>query len=88
MQIIKDQTFRGVPIVMDGTYFQNCSFEDCTIIYCGGDFGWGGASFVRCKVDFQGPAVRMYLFMKNIGFAKEPTPQAPPISTNTSGFVN
>jgi len=90
MRIVHNQTFTGVSVVPDETAFLGCTFDNCLLIYCGGDYGWRESTFnPNCKVAFQGPAFRMYEFMKIFGLAKRTAPEAPlPPIVNTSGLVN
>ena len=88
MRIVQNESIVGQTVVMDDTLYINCTFTKCLIVYCGGDFGWQNAQFsTDCIIQFEGPARRLFDFMKQFGLVKipkpgEPLPQASP-STET-----
>ena len=58
------QTFREVPIHLDGCTFIECTFERCRMIYSGLIVGHiQRCNFVGCKWEFAGPAANTLGFM-------------------------
>jgi hypothetical protein len=79
MQIVERQTLTGVSVHMDDTYFRECTFDNCQLIYNGGDFGWEGCTFsLDCKLKLTGAAFRMHAFMNFFGMARESAASHPP----------
>jgi hypothetical protein len=79
MQIVECQTLTRVSVHMDDTYFRDCAFEHCQLIYNGGDFGWEGCTFSSdCKLKLTGAAFRMHAFMNFFGIARESAVNRPP----------
>ena len=64
MTHIEHKTFENETVLMDDKYFNGCAFIGCTLIFCGGDFGWIDTKIEVCKLNFEGPALRTarYLF--------------------------
>lgn len=55
--IAKNQTFNGVNIVLDGSSFYDCTFENCTIIFSATlPFTLQNPKFTDCKWEMVGPA--------------------------------
>ena len=73
MKIVEGQTLTHVNVHMDETYFRDCVFKNCQLIYGGGDFGWEGCTFSSdCKLKLIGSAFRIHTFMNFFQMAKEP----------------
>lgn len=54
---IKGQTFKNVSVVIDFHVFEECTFEDCVLIYNGyGPNGMFNCNISGCRVAFAGPA--------------------------------
>lgn len=45
MTPIEDQAFENQTLIMDGKLFLRCRFENCSLIYTGGEFGWTDCHF-------------------------------------------
>lgn len=60
-----EETFQGESIELDGEEFIKCSFEECEIVYAGGE---GprivNCSFSRCSWKFDAAAARTISFMR------------------------
>lgn len=70
METITGLREKDKKIVLDGKLFVDCWFEDCTLLYAGGEYAWHDTKFVRCKIDFMGPASRVFNFMKTFDLVK------------------
>ncbi len=87
MQAVQDETLSGALVVLDGKFFVNCKYTDCTLIFCGGDYGWVNSQFVNCRLNFDGPATRTLNLCKIFGIIKgEPTDHLaqPPTDTKVN----
>ncbi len=87
MITIEGQTKRGEKVCIDDKFLMNCVFENCEIIFTGGDFGWRDTRFINCRITFEGPATRSINFLKYFGFQISP-PAQQPVATTTPGKVN
>lgn len=47
MRVIENETFSGNTILVDGTKFTGCTFEEVALLYKGGDL----PEFVNCQFD-------------------------------------
>jgi hypothetical protein len=70
MQPIQNENVSGAVVVLDGKYFMNCTFTDCMLVYCGGDYGWINTMFENCRFTFDGAAARTFNLCKNFGMLK------------------
>jgi hypothetical protein len=62
---ITDQSFKGSREVMDGNEYENCKFENCTIVYRGGTIPTiNNCNFQDCNWLFDDAAQRTLAFMK------------------------
>lgn len=71
----KDKT--NETVFMDDHYFVQCVFTNCTLVYCGGEFGWDQCQFINCRINIQGAAGRVAAFMNLFGLLRAPD-QVPP----------
>lgn len=69
MALIKayNSVFDGKTIILDGTYYKQCVFNDCTIQYSGlSEFGLVGCTFNSCRWSFTGPAANTLNFLRDV----------------------
>jgi hypothetical protein len=51
--------FKSKDIILDGEEYEDCTFVDCRLLYCGGEPPMLSAnSFVRCTWELDGAALR------------------------------
>ena len=85
MQPVENVTERGTVVVIDGKFFNSCRFEECTLVFGGGDFGWQNTIFANCPMRLEGSAGRTLQFLKYFNIVPQqqmPDPmQQPPSST-------
>lgn len=61
----RDKTFSDVTEALDGNQYFNCRFENCQIIYRGGQLpGVNGCHFQDCRWQFEDAADRTMMFMR------------------------
>ena len=54
----------GEIVTMDNRLFQNCVFDDCTLVYAGGGFGWDDSNDFRPRgIRLFGPIIPLYIFL-------------------------
>ena len=52
-----DKTFSGGEVEIDGEVFENCNFENCSLVYSGGATPqFTGCGFGELRVEFRGSA--------------------------------
>lgn len=56
MQIVENEVLSGKTVTIDEKHFVNCTYQNCDVIYGGGDFGWTNTKFENCRFSFSGPA--------------------------------
>ena len=64
---IRDKTFVGETIQMDGKSFLNCSFQNCILKYAGGQCEWENTDFRDCQVVLEGAASRTVHIIAGLG---------------------
>ena len=88
MEPVYNKTKANETVVIDEHYFVHCTFNNCNIVYCGGEFGWDQCQFNNCRITIQGAATRVMAFLTHFGIIRPPEqmPQnfAPPTSTKTN----
>lgn len=70
MTVIENKTFESETVFMDDKFFTNCTFSGCTLVFCGGDFGWDDCRMgepIPCILKFEGPASRTVAYLKAFG---------------------
>ena len=73
---VNGKTFgAGEFVIMDDSYFTNCSFDGCTIIFSGGDSEWANCAFGQINISFAGAAQRTLNFARHFGIIGEPQKQ-------------
>jgi hypothetical protein len=77
MEPVYSKTKTNETIVFDEHYFVRCTFTNCTLVYCGGEFGWDQCQFQNCRISIQGAAGRVLAFLNIFGLMKSPD-QVPP----------
>lgn len=68
MKHVKDLKETGTTVLLDDTHFQDCTFENCRLVYLGGDFGWGNTSFINCTLVLQGAPARTQKLLMEFGW--------------------
>jgi hypothetical protein len=64
---VEDSTFAHEPVQMDGNTYRNCRFEQCTLIYSGGEIPrLENNSFTECRWVFDGAALRTMAFLRDL----------------------
>jgi hypothetical protein len=88
MEPVYNKTKTNETVVMDDHYFVGCVFNNCTIVYCGGEFGWDKCQFNTCRINIQGAAMRVMAFCQTFGIIRAPDQIpanfVPPASTKTN----
>lgn len=68
MKTIHDKKFKGETVSFDDTCFIRCSFENCTMLYAGGDYSMEKCSWVAGNVfKMLGAADRTCTYMRTFG---------------------
>lgn len=67
MATYNDRRFQNETIALDGNAFNRCRFEDCSIVYAGGDYSLNECTFGVVVWEFEGPANNTVLLMKVCG---------------------
>jgi hypothetical protein len=55
-EVIRDQQYRNVNRDLDGYHYENCTFENCTLTYRGGDWGLTGCRIENTEFQFRDAA--------------------------------
>jgi hypothetical protein len=64
---ISGKTVSHATEVIDGNQYNNCRFENCTMVYRGGEIPHiTGCQFDNCSWQFDGAAERTLLFMRQL----------------------
>jgi hypothetical protein len=64
---ISGKTMSNVTEVIDGNHYRDCRFENCELVYTGGDIPHiTGCQFDNCSWHFDGAAERTLLFMRQM----------------------
>ena len=64
---VEDSAFDHEPVHVDGNSYRNCHFEQCTLIYSGGEIPrLENNSFTECRWVFDGAAVRTMAFLRDL----------------------
>jgi hypothetical protein len=65
MSKIAAQTFKGTTVKLDGSIFDGCAFESCTLVYSGGELPqFNKCSFNNIKFILEGAAARSAAYMR------------------------
>lgn len=68
LEHVRDQRFENERVEIDGKRFTSCTFEECELIYAGGDVEFGsGCRVENCRPEFSGPARRTVLLLHSLG---------------------
>ncbi|MCA8999519.1 MAG: hypothetical protein KDA80_21165 [Planctomycetaceae bacterium] len=67
MSEFKEETFTGDPVEIDGNRYENCTFENCTLVFKGG----GLPALINCKInncrwEFREGADRTIAFLRGL----------------------
>jgi hypothetical protein len=72
MEPVYNKTKNNETVVMDDFYFVMCTFNNCVLVYCGGEFGWDRCQFNNCRINIQGAAGRVVAFLNIFGLMRPP----------------
>lgn len=65
MSKIASQTFKGTRVKLDGTQFEACYFDACTLVYAGGELPqFTGCSFNNTQFVLDGAAARSAAYIR------------------------
>jgi hypothetical protein len=67
MEILENRSLTREYVVVDNKLFVNCRFEECLLIYAGGDYHARGCEFTHCSFRLEGPALRTLEFLFEMG---------------------
>jgi len=67
MQVVENQVVSGKTITIDEKSFVNCRYQDCTLLYGGGDYAWAQTTFENCRLTLTGPAQRTVSLLGSVG---------------------
>jgi len=63
-EVVTGKTYSNDVVLVDGTYFKQCIFEDCTFVFHGSaGFGFKECSFGTLGHEFLDGAHAMFLYM-------------------------
>jgi hypothetical protein len=63
----KDQSFANASEVLDGNQYENCTFDNCQLLYRGGEIPRVvGCTFNNCQWRFEDAAERTLVFMRQL----------------------
>jgi hypothetical protein len=63
----KSETIANTREVIDGNQYSECRFENCQMVYCGGEIPTiSSCHFENCKWQFEDAAERTLIFMKSL----------------------
>ena len=64
---VENSTFVHEVVHMDSRTYRNCRFEECTLIYSGGEIPrLANNSFTECRWVFDGAALRTMAFLRDL----------------------
>jgi hypothetical protein len=67
MALFKDQTKEHETIVLDGNEFHDCKFQNCELVYCGGQPPkLQHCYFTQCSWKLDEAAKRTVLFLRSV----------------------
>jgi len=59
-------TYSNTEVTLDGRDFQDCTFNNCVLVYNGGEAAVHGCKFFGCKLQPAGSAASTIQFLKAI----------------------
>lgn len=68
MEIIEGRKEKNTTVILDGKSFVSCSFENCTLVYHGGETAWVDTRIVACNIVLQGPASNTANALRGLGW--------------------
>ena len=84
MRHIADRKETGTTVMLDDTYFSNCTFTNCKLLYSGSDLQWENTFFVGCDLILIGNAQRSANLMENFGWKRPQGGQQAPTPPKTT----
>lgn len=83
MKIVESKHEKGIVVPLDDNHFVNCAFENCTLVYSGGEWQHNNTVFKDCPMTFSGPAQRTINLLMQMGLMKPPQmPNQPSATVN------
>jgi hypothetical protein len=65
VSIISSQNFSGTRLKVDGTLFEKCHFDNCTLVYSGGELPqFRGCTMTQIQFALDGPAARTAAYIR------------------------
>lgn len=67
METIENTTFQGEAIMVDGKQFKSCLFEECTLVFAGGELPeFQNCQFENISMQFDGAAAKTLKFLSGL----------------------
>ncbi len=85
MQIIENEVVSGKTLAIDEKHFVNCRYNNCTLIYTGGEFTTANTVFENCHLSLAGAAQRTAALLGSFGIL--PPPNGPKEGGPQFGFT-
>jgi hypothetical protein len=67
MQIVENEVLTGKTFAIDEKHFVNCTYQNCDLVYGGGDWGCVNTKFENCRFSFSGPAQKTTNLLAMLG---------------------
>ncbi len=67
MQVVENEVISGKTITIDEKHFVNCAYQNCDVIYGGGEWGWVNTKFENCRFSFLGSAQKTTNLLVQLG---------------------
>jgi hypothetical protein len=82
MQIVENEVISHKTIVLDDKHFVNCTYDQCTVVYNGGEYALTNTSFKNCPITLAGAAQRTAMLLTTMGVLPPATLGAAPNKPN------
>jgi hypothetical protein len=80
---VEGQTFDNKTVTIDGTYYRNCTFNKCKLIYCGGPARLDACSISPgCAFEFHDSAAFLLQMLGELGWTLVPPAWMGPSKTS------
>jgi hypothetical protein len=81
MTVIENQTLANGIVALDDRIFMNCTYENCLLLYSGGDVDFKAAVFRNCRFEFPGAAGRTIYILRTFGLIPQSFSDGSPQAT-------
>ena len=71
MKVVAKKDFKGEVVEVDDIHFEDCSFEDCVLVYQGGEYSWSNTQIKNCQVRLLGCAQKTSAFLTHFGMVRK-----------------